>query len=59
MKTGWAPSINNSRGITFAYERPPYKARFADRWQGAVELAVRDMIDDLAATTPAGRLRQR
>jgi len=58
-ENGLGALINNSRGITFAYERPPYRARFADHWQGAVEQAVRDMIEDLAATTPAGRLRVR
>ena len=58
-ENGLGALINNSRGITFAYARPPHRARFADHWQGAVELAVRDMIDDLAATTPAGRLRVR
>ncbi len=56
-ENGLGALINNSRGITFAYERPPFQTRFADHWQGAVELAVKDMIDDLAATTPAGRLR--
>ena len=58
-ENGLGALINNSRGITFAYARPPYRARFADHWQGAVEQAVRDMIHDLAATTPAGRLRVR
>jgi orotidine-5'-phosphate decarboxylase len=53
---GLGALINNARGITFAYTRPPYRAKYADRWQGAVEHAVRDMIDDLAACTPAGRL---
>jgi orotidine-5'-phosphate decarboxylase len=54
---GLGAVINSSRGLTFAYERPAYRARFADRWQSAVEQAVRDMIDDLASNTPAGRLR--
>ena len=31
--------------------------RFGGDWQRAVEQAVRDMIDDLAAHTPAGKLR--
>jgi orotidine-5'-phosphate decarboxylase len=56
---GLGAIVNNSRGITFAYERPPYKARFAGHWQGAVEQAVKDMIDDLAANTPAGKLQVR
>jgi orotidine-5'-phosphate decarboxylase len=54
---GLGALINNSRGITGAHDRPAYRSRFGDRWQGAVEQAVRDMIDDLAANTPAGRLR--
>ena len=48
--------INNSRGITFAYERPAYHARFGDDWQSAIAQAVGDMIDDLAANTSAGLL---
>ena len=55
---GLGALINNSRGITFAYQRPAYHARFGDDWQAAVEQAVRDMIDDLAANTNAGRLRE-
>ena len=54
---GLGALINNSRGITGAHDRPAYRDRFGDRWQAAVEQAVRDMIDDLAANTPAGRLR--
>jgi orotidine-5'-phosphate decarboxylase len=53
---GLGALINNSRGITGAHERVSYRARFGDRWQAAVEQAVRDMIDDLAANTNAGRL---
>jgi orotidine-5'-phosphate decarboxylase len=54
---GLGALINNSRGITHAFERPAYRARFADRWQAAIEQAVRDMIEDLAANTNAGQLR--
>ena len=54
---GLGALINNSRGITFAYERPAYHARFGADWQAAIAQAVRDMIDDLAANTNAGRLR--
>jgi orotidine-5'-phosphate decarboxylase len=54
---GLGAVINNSRGITFAYERPAYHARFGSDWQSAIAQAVRDMIDDLAANTNAGRLR--
>ena len=56
-ENGLGALINNSRGITGAHGRPAYRDRFGDRWQAAVEQAVRDMIDDLAANTNAGRLR--
>jgi orotidine-5'-phosphate decarboxylase len=55
---GWGAIINNSRGITFAYQRPAYQSRFGNDWQAAVEQAVHDMIDDLATSTNAGRLRE-
>jgi orotidine-5'-phosphate decarboxylase len=55
---GWGAIINNSRGITFAYQRSVYQARFGNDWQAAVEQAVHDMIDDLATNTSAGRLRE-
>jgi orotidine-5'-phosphate decarboxylase len=49
--------VNNSRGIIFAYERPEYRDRFpAAQWQQAVEAATREMIDQLRAETPAGKL---
>ncbi len=54
---GLGAVVNNSRGIAFAYGKAAYKARFGTNWQGAVEQALVDMIDDLAANTPAGRLR--
>jgi orotidine-5'-phosphate decarboxylase len=54
---GLGAIVNNSRGITFAYERPAYHARFGNNWQDAVAQALRDMIDDLAANTAAGRLK--
>jgi orotidine-5'-phosphate decarboxylase len=54
---GQGALVNNSRGITFAYNKAAYRERFKGEWQRAVEQAVRDMIDDLAANTPAGRLR--
>ena len=56
-ENGLGALINNSRGITYAYERPAYHARFGGDWQSAIDQAVRDMIDDLAANTNAGRLR--
>ena len=49
--------VNNSRGIIFAHAVKPYSERFgAARWQEAVEAATRDMIEQLRAETPAGRL---
>jgi orotidine-5'-phosphate decarboxylase len=53
---GLGAIVNNSRGLTFAYKRPAF-ARFGDDWQRAIEEAVREMSDDLAANTTAGRLR--
>ncbi|MGA2621992.1 MAG: orotidine-5'-phosphate decarboxylase [Thermoguttaceae bacterium] len=49
--------INNSRGIIFAYRQRPYAQRFgAGGWQQAIEAATCDMIEQLRAETPAGRL---
>jgi len=54
---GLGAIINNSRGIIFAHAKKPYAERFgAARWQEAVDAATRDMIDQLRAETPAGRL---
>lgn len=54
---GTGAVVNSSRGIIFAHGRPPYDQRFgAARWQEAVEAATRDMIDELRAQTPAGKL---
>ena len=51
--------VNNSRGIIFAHSIKPYCERYgAARWQEAVEAATRDMIEQLRAETPAGRLRE-
>jgi orotidine-5'-phosphate decarboxylase len=54
---GLGAMINNSRGIIFAYARPAYRSRFGDDWQAAVDQALRDMIEDVAANTSAGKLR--
>ncbi len=54
---GLGAIVNSSRGLTFAYQKPAYRTRFAADWQGAIAQAVRDMIDELAADTPSGRLR--
>jgi orotidine-5'-phosphate decarboxylase len=54
---GLGAVVNSSRGIIFAGERKEYAERFAPaEWEQAVEAATRDMIADLAAHTPAGRL---
>jgi orotidine-5'-phosphate decarboxylase len=57
-ENGLGALVNNSRGITFAYERPAYHARFGANWQSAISQAVEDTIDDLAAHTNAGRLKR-
>ena len=49
--------VNNSRGIIFAHTIKPYSERFGSaRWQEAVESATCDMISQLRADTPAGKL---
>jgi orotidine-5'-phosphate decarboxylase len=53
---GLGAVVNSSRGLTFAYKRPEF-AGFGDDWQGAIQAAVREMADELAGNTPAGRLR--
>jgi orotidine-5'-phosphate decarboxylase len=55
-ENGLGALINNSRGITYAYERSAYRARFGGDWQSAIAQATRDMIDDLAANSSACRL---
>ena len=54
---GLGAIVNNSRGIIFAHKLAPYSERFgAARWQEAVEAATLDMIAQLRAATPAGKL---
>jgi orotidine-5'-phosphate decarboxylase len=54
---GLGAIVNNSRGIIFAHASKPYSERYgATRWQEAIEAATRDMIEQLHAETPAGRL---
>jgi orotidine-5'-phosphate decarboxylase len=49
--------VNNSRGIIFAHSLQPYRDRFGPaRWQAAAEAAANDMIAQLRAETPAGKL---
>ncbi len=56
---GLGALVNNSRGIIFAWTRKPYAEQFGpDRWDDAVAAAAHEMIADLAAHTPAGRLRR-
>lgn len=53
---GGGAIVNNSRGIIFAHARKEF-TQFGDaRWQEAVEAATRDMIAQLKADTPAGKL---
>lgn len=55
---GLGALINSSRGINFAYNRQPYKDQFEpENWEAAVEAATKDMVEDLAKTTPAASLR--
>ena len=54
---GLGAMINSSRGLTFASRRSTLLARHGDDWQAAIGEAVREMIDDLALNTNAGRLR--
>lgn len=54
---GLGAIINNSRGLIFAFRRREYAERYGTtRWQEAVEAATREMIDQLRAETPAGKL---
>jgi len=54
---GFGAVVNNSRGILFAHARAPYAEKFGpSRWQEAVEAATYDMIGQLRAATPAGKL---
>lgn len=55
---GFGALINSSRGINFAYNKAPYNEQFGpDHWEQAVEAATQDMIDELAASTPASELQ--
>ena len=50
---GLGAVINNSRGIIFAHARKDLAGRFAPgQWQAAVELATRQMIDELRGELP-------
>lgn len=48
---GLGAIINSSRAIIFAHARPEYESYGPENWQGAVEQATRDMIDQLHTAT--------
>jgi orotidine-5'-phosphate decarboxylase len=55
---GLGAVIVSARDVIFAHSRPDMNGGLgANDWQTAVDRACRDMIDRLAADTPAGRLR--
>jgi orotidine-5'-phosphate decarboxylase len=55
---GLGALVVSARDVIFAHARPEMNAGLAaGQWQTAVERACRDMIDRLAADTPAARLR--
>jgi orotidine-5'-phosphate decarboxylase len=54
---GLGAVVNSSRGIIFAYRKPPYAERFGpDHWEDAVAAATRDMTADLVANTPCAAI---
>lgn len=53
---GLGAIVNSSRGIIFAYQNPRYQS--AANWMAAVESATLDAIAEIAADTPAGRLKK-
>lgn len=54
---GLGAIINSSRGIIFAHRRREFADTYGEgRWQAAVEAATLEMIEQLQASTPAGRL---
>jgi orotidine-5'-phosphate decarboxylase len=55
---GLGAIIVSARDVIFAHARPEMNASLAEsQWQTAVERACHDMIDRLAADTPAAKLR--
>ena len=57
-KEGLGALVVSARDVIFAHSRPEMNAGLAaGQWQTAVERACHDMIDRLAADTPASRLR--
>ena len=56
---GLGAIVVSARDVIFAHSRPEMNAGLAaGQWQTAVERACHDMIDRLAADTPAGVLRK-
>ncbi|NBW95476.1 MAG: orotidine-5'-phosphate decarboxylase [Planctomycetia bacterium] len=56
---GLGAIVVSARDVIFAHARPEMNDGLADtQWQTAVDRACRDMIDRLAADTPAGRLAE-
>jgi orotidine-5'-phosphate decarboxylase len=53
---GLGAIVNNSRAIIFAHARREFAEFGAARWQDAVAAATRQMIGELRADTPAGKL---
>ncbi|GAB6166736.1 orotidine-5'-phosphate decarboxylase [Thermostilla marina] len=53
---GLGAIVNSSRGVLFAFRRKEFAEFGESRWQEAAEAAAREMIDQLRAETPAGRL---
>ena len=57
---GFGAIVNSSRAIIFAHHRKDLAARYGEsRWQEAVEAATCEMIEELAADTPAGKLQSK
>jgi orotidine-5'-phosphate decarboxylase len=57
---GLGALVVSARDVIFAHARPDMNAGLGEaQWQTAVERACRDMIDRLAADTPAGLLRKK
>ena len=55
---GLGALVNSARAVIFAHQRPDLNEGLQPhQWQTAVERACLEMIDQLAADTPAGRLR--
>ena len=56
---GLGALVNSSRAINFAHAREPYASQYPpEKWEQAVQGATNQMIAELAAHTPAGKLLQ-